>query len=199
MSTKSDILRLLRREALTIRELADRLDVARNAVVLALQPLTADGLVAGRPRKEKRAGKPALEYTIVPGREDAGSAAYPAFAELLLKTLPEHLSRDQLDQIMRDIGRRMASHLAVDDGAAFDERLQAAIAFVDELGADATVSSGSEGVKVQSFSCPLGRAVRQQPCVCQAMAAFFAEATGGRVEQTCQHGDKLVCQFEIRR
>ena len=197
MSTRADILTILRREALTIRELADRLQVARNAIVLSIQQLASDGLVAGRPRKEKRAGKPALEYKAVPGREDVASQAYPPFAELLVEALPEHLPPEQLEQLMRSVGRKMSSRLGVDLRAGFAERLDAAINLVNSLGAEATVTLNAQGVVVQSYSCPLARAVRKQPCVCQAMATFFAEATGADVRQCCDRGDELVCQFEI--
>lgn len=197
MSTRADILTILRREALTIRELADRLQVARNAIVLSIQQLTSDSLVAGRPRKEKRAGKPALEYLAVPGREDVASQAYRPFAELLLEALPDHLSPDQLEQLMRSVGRKMSARLGADQRTAFAERLDAAIKFVNELGAEAIVTASEHGVVVQSYSCPLARAVRKQPCVCQAMATFFAETTGAAVQQRCDRGDKLVCQFEI--
>lgn len=197
MGTRADILTNLRREALTIRELADRLGVARNAVVLSLQQLSSDGLVAGRPRKEKRAGKPALEYAVVAGREDVASLAYPSFAEVLVDTLPEHLTADQLMQLMHSVGRKMAAGLDVEQGQQFAQRLERAIDFVNALGAEATVTATAQGVLVQSFSCPLARAVRRQPCVCEAMASFFADATGADVVQRCDRGDKLICQFDI--
>ncbi len=197
MSTRADILTVLRRESLTIRELADRLQLTRNAIVLAIQHLTGEGLVAGRPRKEKRAGKPALEYVAVPGREDVASKAYPAFAELLIEVLSEELEAEQLTQLMRRVGRKMTEQLGDNRSPNVAGRLDTAVAFVNRLGAEATVAATEDGLAVQSFSCPLARAVRKQPCVCEAMATFFAEATGAVVRSCCDRTDKLICRFEV--
>ena len=197
MSTRADILTALRREALTIRELAGRLQLTRNAIVLAVQQLTGEGLVAGRPRKEKRAGKPALEYLAVPGREDVASKAYPPFAELLIEVLSEELDPEQLTRLMHRVGRKMTERLGGNRSPNVAGRLDAAVAFVNRLGAEATVAATGHGLTVQSFSCPLARAVRKQPCVCEAMAAFFAAATGATVRSCCDRTDKLICRFDV--
>lgn len=197
MSTRDDILAILRRETLTIRELAQRLGLARNAIVLALQHLGADGLVTSGPRKEKRAGKPALQYSAAPGREDVASSAYPPFAELLMAALPAHLKPGDIEQLMKIVGRRMAGDLGVAADAPFAARLQAAIDQVNDLGAAAVVTREDGGTVVRSFSCPLARVVRREPCACEAVAAFFADVTGVNVEQRCQRGETLVCEFLI--
>ena len=199
MSTRDEILAILRRETLTIRELAGRLGLARNAVVLALQQLSADGLVVSSARKEKRAGKPALQYAAAPGREDVASSAYPPFAEQLVAALPDHLGPRDVAALMTTIGRRMADQLDVDDSLPFAARLQAVVAEVNALGAAAVVtrSDDDRATVVRSFSCPLARVVRRQPCACDAVAAFFAKVTGAHVEQRCRRDAALVCEFVI--
>ncbi len=197
MSTKDDMLSMLRREALTVTEMAQRLDVTRNAVIVPLRRLEAEGLVAGVERRDKRVGKPAIEYAAVSGREDVASRAYPPFAEGLLRQLPGVLSREQLSGVLVQVGRQMATEVVVDDEARFAERLEAATDFVDRVGADTVVERMDRGVVIRSFSCPLGRAVRAEPCVCSVMAAFFADVTGARVDEQCDRGEKLVCQFAI--
>lgn len=197
MATRDDILTLLRRETLTINELAQRLGLARNAIVLPVQQLEADGVVVGSTRKEKRAGKPALEYGLAQGTEDVASSAYPPFAELLMEALPAHLTRRQIADLMESVGQRMAGKLNTANTVDFDERLKAATDFVDELGAATLVERSETGAIVRSFSCPLGRAVRREPCVCEAVSAFFATVTGARVEQRCKHADRLECRFLV--
>lgn len=197
MATRDDILTLLRRETLTINELAQRLDLARNAIVLPIQQLEADGVVVGSTRREKRAGKPALEYRLAQGTEDVASTAYPPFAELLMDSLPQHLTRRQIADLMENVGQKMAAKLDTRNAGDFSERLKAATDFVDELGAATLVERSETGAVVRSFSCPLGRAVRREPCVCEAVAAFFATVTGANVEQRCKHADRLECRFLI--
>ncbi len=197
MSTKDEILSLLRREALTVTELSARLDVTRNAVIVPLRQLEADQLIEGAERRDKRVGKPAVEYSAVAGREDVASQAYPPFAELLLQSLPEHLSRDEISHLMQQVGQKMANHLDSGAQAGFTERLKSATDFADSVGARTVVESTNGGAVIRSFSCPLGRAVRQESCVCGVIAAFFAEVTGAQVEEQCDRGEKLFCKFVV--
>lgn len=198
MSTKDEILSLLRRDALTVTELSERLDVTRNAVIVPLRQLEADGLVQGSERRAKRVGKPAVEYAATAGREDVASQAYPPFAELLLQSLPAHLTRDQIQELMLQVGRRMAKQLDGQAQTAFAGRLKAATDFADSVGAETVVEATATGAVVRSFSCPLGRAVRQEPCVCSVIGAFFAEVTGAQVDEQCERGEKLFCKFVIK-
>ena len=199
MSTKDNILSYLRRERLTVAELAERLDVTRNAVIVQLRQLEADGLVAGQGRKDKRVGKPAVEYSVVAGREDEASKAYPAFAELLVEALPSYLSRDQIQDLMDRVGNRMAAQLDRDGRSDFDERLKSATDFADSVGAETSVETIEGGAIIRSFSCPLGRAVRKEPCVCSTMASFFSKVTGAQVREQCTRGEKLYCEFAVQK
>lgn len=197
MSTRENILSLLRREAMTVPELVARLDVTRNAVIVPLRQLESDGLIEGVQRQEKRVGKPAVEYTAVPGREDVASLAYPPFAELMMEALPEHLSRDQVAQLMQQVGHKMASQVETDEQLCFADRLKLATDFVDELGAETVVETTDKGSIVRSFSCPLGRAVRQEPCVCTMVATFLQDVTGAHVEEQCDRSGQLFCKFVL--
>ena len=197
MTTRNEILSLLRRDPLTISELADRLDLARNAIVLPLQQLEAEGLVEGTTRKEKRAGKPALEYSVAPGQEDVASRAYPPFTEILMEVLPEQLSGSQMKRLMHQVGQKMAARLQPDERQSFDKRLKLATDFVDNLGAETVVETQDECTVIRSYSCPLARAVRQQPCVCHAVSTFFAQVTGKKVKQQCNRDGQLICEFVI--
>ena len=197
MTTKNSILSAVRREPFTVTELVKQLDVTRNAVILPVKQLEADGLIRGRERRGKTAGKPPIEYYAVPGTEDSESQAYRPFLVSLLDTLPSYLDRGTIDSLMNEIGTHMAREANVDSAGSFEDRLAQALGFLDDLGAGTeSVSSGTD-VTVRSFSCPLGRITRDEPCVCAAMAQFFNETTGGKTTEECQRADQLVCQFRI--
>ncbi|WP_108882464.1 ArsR family transcriptional regulator [Anderseniella sp. Alg231-50] len=198
MSTRDDILSLLRRDAMTIPELLERLNVTRNAVIVPLKQLEADGLVEGETQRGKGVGKPAVRYSVVSGREDITSQAYPTFAELTMQTLAEQLPRDQVSQLMRQVGEKMATHLDVNGQSSLTGRLQAATDFLDTLGAETVVDTQQGNPVVRSFSCPLGRAVRQEPCVCSVVAAFLSDVTGTTVDEQCDRGEKLFCKFVVK-
>ena len=47
---------------------------------------------------------------------------------------------------------------------------------------------------VRNFTCPVGSVVREEQCVCRAMAAFFSEATG--MLSMAMSGQTAQRQFE---
>ena len=198
MTTRDDILSQLRRGNLTTAELAKRLGLSRNAVVLPLGQLESEGLVRRAAlRRSGQAGKPAHEFEIVPGHEDTVSSAYRPFTELLLTVLPRHQTSDDIEKLMLDVGREMARHIPSNGEKTFDDRLATARAVVDDLGAATELTVDGDHVLIQSRSCPLATAVRKEPCVCKAVAAFFEAATGQKTYERCIRKDKLTCRFEI--
>ncbi len=198
MATRDDILSLLRRGNLTTAELADRLGLSRNAVVVPLGHLISEGVIRqATVRRSGQAGKPAHEFEVVPGHEDKASTAYRPFVELLLTVIARQKTPAELEALMLDIGREMAAHTPQGDHLTFDERLAAARGVVDDLGAATELLSSEGRVMVQSHSCPLAAAVRKEPCVCKAVAAFFEAATGRKTKERCLREDKLTCRFEI--
>jgi len=54
-------------------------------------------------------------------------------------------------------------------------------------------------VLVRNYSCPVASAVRTEPCVCRALAAFFCEATGQPAVEQCLRGERLICQYLVQR
>ncbi|MEM9439401.1 MAG: winged helix-turn-helix transcriptional regulator [Pseudomonadota bacterium] len=198
MTTRDDILSQLRRGNLTKAELAHQLGLSRNAVVLPLERLVNEGLVRRAAlRRSGQAGKPALEFEIVPGHEDTISSAYRPFVELMLAVLSRERSRDDMERLMVDVGREMADHMPPMNDATFDDRLAAARSVVDDLGAGTELIVDDQGFIVQSRSCPLATAVRKQPCVCKAVAAFFEAATGRKASERCIREQTLTCRFKI--
>ena len=161
MSTRDDILALLRRESLTIPEMLERLNVTRNAVIVPLRQLEAEGLIQGSERKDRKVGKPAVEYSAAPGQEDAGSQAYPSFAEHLMQALPDHMSRDQIRQLMRQIGKQMAAGLDTKGQSGFADRLKAGTDLLDAMGAGTV--SGADGLRRRAAKLQLPAWARGAP------------------------------------
>lgn len=198
MTTRDNILSQLRRGNLTTAELAKRLGLSRNAVVLPLGHMISEGLVRrATPRRSGQAGKPAHEFEIVPGHEDSISTAYRPFTDLMLTVLQRHHTAVDIEQLMLDVGREMASQMPSSGQNAFADRLAAARAVVDSLGAATELIIDGDSMVVQSRSCPLATAVRKEPCVCKAVAAFFEAATGRETIERCIRDEKLTCRFEI--
>ena len=182
---------------MTASELAERLAVTRNAVVVPLRQLEAEGLVVGEERKTGRVGKPAVQYRVSPGQEDLASKAYPPFVEALLETAGEVISRKDMERLMTAVGRRLAEKVDIDPDWNAAKRLEVATEFLDRLGAETSLESGDECAVLRSYSCPLARAVRKEACVCSVVKAFLEDVTGSDVAEECSRKERLRCKFRI--
>lgn len=200
MTTRAKLLQLLRQQPRTITELAQHLKLARNAISVQLDRLTADGIVLkGEIRQSETAGKPAREYTIAPGTEDRGSSAYLPFVESLLKTLPNHLDQKHRKQLLENVGKHMAEQAGISKDGSLNARIKKAITVVNQLGATAEIIHEDNDIVIKNMACPLASAVRSEPCVCDAVAAFFTQATGAKTRAECHHGNNLVCRYIISK
>ena len=200
MTTKNEILSLLQREPLTVLQLCERLGVTRNAINVQIKQLEAEGLVRrSRLRQHGALGKPAVRYEAAPGSEDVGSGAYRALLLSLLKVLAERQEPLSLADTLDQAGRQLARDAGLAKPTNFESGLRAAMAAADALGASTEAAVQPGGVMVRNYSCPLGSAVRGEPCVCRALAAFFSEATERPATEQCLRDGRLICQYFIAR
>ncbi|QXQ17729.1 helix-turn-helix transcriptional regulator [Pseudomonas tolaasii] len=200
MSTKSDILQLLQREPLTVVQLCEHLAVTRNAVIVQLKQLESEGLVRrSKIRPPNTVGKPPVVFEAAPGSEDVTSTAYQVLLTQLLATLKDRYNADELGEVLEQTGRQLAQRAGLANPATFDSGLCSAMAAADALGASTEAVAQEGGVMVRNFTCPVGSVVREEQCVCRAMAAFFSEATGMPASEQCLREDRLICQYFIEK
>ncbi|WP_210247965.1 hypothetical protein [Rhizobium tropici] len=107
-------------------------------------------------------------------------------------------SRDGGDRRKPQAGRQLARDVGLAEPGDFQSGLKAAMAAADALGASTEAIAQPDGVLVRNYSCPLGSAVREEKCVCRALAAFFSEATGRLATEQCLRDDRLLCQYLIK-
>jgi predicted ArsR family transcriptional regulator len=200
VTTKNDVLRALQREPLTVVQLCERLNVTRTAINMQLKQLEAEGLVLRhRPVQTGTPGKPAVLYEAAPGSEDTSSSAYRGFLLGLLATLRHQLDDVQFEDILTETGRRLARENGLPASADFKSNLADAMAIVDTLGAHTEAVPDGDAIMVRNYSCPVAGAVRETPCVCRALAAYFSEATGRPVTEHCLREGRLICQYRIAK
>ena len=198
MSTKSDILQLLQREPLTVVQLCELLAVTRNAVIVQLKQLESEGLVRrSKIRPPNTVGKPPVIFEAAPGSEDVTSTAYQILLTQLLATLKDRYNVEELGDVLEQTGRQLAQRAGLANPVDFDSGLRAAMTAADALGASTEAVPQGGGVMVRIFTCPVGSVVREEQCVCRAMAAFFSEATGMPASEQCLREDRLICQYFI--
>jgi predicted ArsR family transcriptional regulator len=193
-STKGQVAALLRRGVATVEELARELGLTDNAVRSHLAALERDGLVA-QSGVRRGAGKPAYTYALTPDAERLFPKAYGALLRLMLGVLAERLPPDTLDDVLRDMGHRLAVGQAQSTGD-LRARVDGAVALLGELGGLAEVEERDGGYVIVGCSCPLAAVVKGHPETCLLAESLLTEVIGVPVRQTCDT-ERLQCRFEI--
>ena len=193
--TRGRIIDLIRRSHVSATEIAASLELTYNAVRSHLTALERDGLIrkVGLQRGESR---PSMVYALAAGVDDALSRAYMPFASHLVRALGEKLPDQDLGDLMRDVGRRLAREWPLPHGS-LTERVEAASALLQELGAPNEIERSNDTVRIRGFGCLLAAAVNGQPHVCHAMESLLEELLATPVRECCDRGERPRCCFEI--
>ncbi len=193
-STKGQVVALLRRGVATVEELARQLGLTDNAVRSHLAALERDGMVT-QTGVRRGTGKPAYTYALTPDAERLFPKAYGTLLGLMLDVLSERLPPDTLDDLLREMGHRLAVGQAPPTGD-LRTRVDVAVALLGELGGLAEVEEQDGGYVILGRSCPLAAAVKGHPETCLLAEALLTEVIGAPVRQTCDT-QGLRCRFEV--
>jgi predicted ArsR family transcriptional regulator len=181
---------------MTVAELQEQLAVTRNAVMLPLGQLEQAGLVRrAAVQRDGKVGKPSRRFELVPEPFERMSNAYQAIAPHLLGVIGRPEATD-IDAAMKAVGRRMHSELSAEMREPID--LKRATDFLQEQGAEIEIRTDEGDTLVLSHSCPIGKLVRTDHHICDAIAAFLGFATGRDSVSQCHYADKFTCQFRLR-
>src|SRR2546427_1558035 len=114
-STRGQIITLLRRSSRTVDELAQALDLTHTAVRAHLAALERDGLV--KQRSERRgSGKPSSVYDLTTAAEYLFPKSYGLYLDQLLDVLGERKPADEVETLLREVGRRIAAQWTIQHG-----------------------------------------------------------------------------------
>lgn len=196
-ATRGRLIALIRRGISTVEELAADLGVTDNAVRAQLQTLETAGIVrAAGTRQGSGAGKPATVYEIAPDAESALSSAYPPVLAALLESLAERLPPGDVDNILRDAGKRLGQSDA-STRRSLDTRVRAAAAILTSLGAEIDVERTADGFELRGYACPLAAAVRTEPRACHVIEELVSAFVGAPVRECCDRSGSPRCRFEV--
>lgn len=194
-STKGQILGLLRRGSRTIDEIASLLGVTDNAVRIHVSALERDGIVQQRGARPT-GGKPAYLYEVSPEGDRLFTKAYVPVLTQLVAVLEERMSTEELQAVLRDVGRRLAGNASATTGD-LRARAEAAAAILTELGGIVDLEDVDGSLVLRGFSCPLADAVRAHPATCHAAESLVEELVGVDVLERCDKGERPRCRFVI--
>src|SRR4051794_26782138 len=127
-STRGQIVALLRRAApSTVEELAQAFNLTDNAVRAHLSALERDGLVE-RAASRRGAGKPSFTYQLTLAAENLFPKAYGPVLRTLLDVLAGEMTPEELEELLRTVGKRIARELPPASTGSKRTRLEAAVA-----------------------------------------------------------------------
>ncbi|MBW3637483.1 MAG: ArsR family transcriptional regulator [Armatimonadetes bacterium] len=194
--TRGRIVTLLRRASRTVNQLAESLELTDNAVRAHLATLERDGLVqqSGLRRGTR---KPHQSYDLTPQAEQLFPKAYGPLLRQLLDVLGERLPPAEVDEMLREVGHRLAAGQSSAQGD-LEARIQKALELLGALGGLAEREERDGKLLIQGYSCPLADAVQGHPEMCRMAETLLTEVVGVPVEERCKRGASPQCCFEIR-
>jgi predicted ArsR family transcriptional regulator len=196
-STRGHIVTMLRGTACTVEELARSLDLTDNAVRAHLATLERDGMVK---QKGVRRGfrKPHYTYTLSHEAEALFPKAYDVLLNQLLFVLKARMPRKKMEEILREVGRSLAT-LQAPGGKreGIESRVKRAVQALAQIGGKATAEREGDEWFIRSEACPLAAAVSEHPEVCRLAEALVAQIIGTDVREQCDREGQPKCRFAI--
>jgi predicted ArsR family transcriptional regulator len=195
-TTRGRILLLLRRARRTVKELAEALDLAENAVRVQLATMQRYGLVEQDVRRTPGAGKPAYEYRLTRQAESMFPVAHGIMLDSLLAEMEDEMSPTDYEERLRAVGRRMGGHYPVSPDS-LRARLEGVTAVLDRMGGVLEIEDKDGMFLICGYSCPLSGIPEVHPQVCKLMEEMLASMLGVPVHEQCERGELLECRFEV--
>lgn len=199
-STRGQIVTILRGSACTVDELAEKLDLTDNAVRAHLITLERDGLVrqSGIRRGPR---KPHFTYTLTPEADQLFPKAYDELLNQLIGVLKHRLNSNELEDVLREVGRAFAAGAAAEKSGEKDtgleSRVHTAVRVLAAIGGAAEVERHDDKIVIEGKSCPLAAAVAVHPEVCRLAETLIHEIVKAPVAEQCNREGRPRCRFEI--
>lgn len=198
--TRQRLLRALlaAHEGGTVEQLCARLGITHNAVRQHLAALIAQGFVE-RAHSRPTGGRPLAVFRLTEAGRELFPRNYGVIATELLESLRGQLGGEQLERLMRDMGRSLGLRDAAPDARASQEDVARLLAArLDRLGYEAIPARRDGEWQIEAFNCVFHDMARRHPEVCRFDLAFL-EAAGGREvrHMECIVRGGACCRFRL--
>lgn len=195
-STRGQIVTMLRAAPCTVEELATKLDLTDNAIRAQLLALERDGIVQqSGVRRGPR--KPHFTYALTPTADALFPKAYDALLNQLIAVLKNRLDSEEIENVLREVGRSIARSAPRGEGADLESRVQTALQVLEAIGGAAEVDRDGEKIVIRGSGCPLAAAVTVHPEVCHLAETLITEIVKVPVKEHCDRNGSPKCRFEI--
>jgi len=195
-STRGQIVTILRGSPCTVDELAEKLNLTDNAVRAHLATLERDGVVrqTGLRRGPR---KPHFTYALTEEADKLFPKAYDALLNQLIAVLKTRLQPDEIEDVLREVGRAVAADAAPGKEGNLEGRVQTALKVLEAIGGAAEAEKEGDKIVIRSGGCPLAAAVNVHPEVCRLAETLVSEIVKAPVVEQCVRDGRPKCRFEI--
>jgi predicted ArsR family transcriptional regulator len=199
---RQKILEYLKRHGqATVTELAEHLDMAPVSVRHHLDLLIGDNLVeASRVRRKSGAGRPKRLYALTEHADALFPNNYQQLADESLTVLKRLLTPEQFAGVMMELAEKTAARAPAGLAALPpEERLQAAIDFLNDEGYMAFCDCGREEMLLHTSHCPYRELIEEHPEICQIDQALIRRLTGMTPVRVAHMTDgEIRCTYRLQ-
>lgn len=195
-STRGQIVTILRGSPATVDELATKLELTDNAVRAHLSTLERDGLVR-QSGIRRGARKPHFTYALTEEADRLFPKAYDALLNQLIAVLKTRLNPGEIEDVLREVGRAIASETPSGPDATLRSRVQRALTVLEAIGGSAEIEEDDDKIVIRGNGCPLAAAVNVHPEVCRLAETLVGEIVKAPVVEKCDRESRPQCRFEI--
>lgn len=183
-------------QGLTLDQLADLLEISRNAVNQHVSGLEKLSCIESR-MLPSAGGRPSRAYTLT----DAGMAMFPKqyalFSTMLLKAISENIKGVQLEKLFASIGSDLALPFKERVNNS-DSKIEEVTKIMEELGYEARLSSINTSSEIIAKNCVFHDLAAENDAVCELDRALISSLLDTRIEQQeCMVKGGNSCRFCI--
>ncbi|WP_341325624.1 HTH domain-containing protein [Methylotuvimicrobium sp. KM2] len=198
---REQILKLLleSRLGLGIDEIAEQLDISRNAVQQHLSSLEQEQLIK-KDIFKSTGGRPSRNYVLTERGINYFPKQYSWFGNLVLSELKSEMSEEAFRQFMWRLGVKLANTLAAQfSDKKLEEKIVALINTMQSLGYHASLDTNTGQPVIKASNCVYHDLAQQFSDLCDFDHALISTLLDRPIEQTaCMARGDCSCKFLIK-
>ena len=202
-SRQCQILDLLlkNRAGLSIDEIANRLNISRNAVQQHFASLERDGYIQTGELK-KTPGRPVRTFVLTETGVNCFPKQYAWFSELILSDLKKEMGAEAFKRYLQKLGATLSQSLLPRfEGKQTEERIEELIKVMDELGyqASPTKATNNDERYIEACNCIYHDLAQKHDEICELDKTLISTLLDKETELVeCIAKGGHICRFKIK-
>jgi predicted ArsR family transcriptional regulator len=198
--SRSAIIDLLKiNGAMSVEQLAGRLEVSKVCVRRHLSLLERDGLISYQKERHER-GRPRFIYRLTEKARCLFPQIYDEFAKEVLAQIERHFGDEGLQRVLGARADELIAQLRREfEGLSLDERVKSLVKQISAKGYLADVRRVKDGTyRMRQRNCPTESVASAYRDLCDEEVRVYSESLGCDVVRECRIVDGArMCEFRI--